>query len=149
MDSKGRIRLPVDLLRQLPEDNRSKFVLNRGFEGTLTLYPMYRWNVIAEEMSRLSYFRAKERDFQRQFFAGVVQIEIDSNERLLIPKRLIDQVGITDEVVIAAFGQTIEIRPRHVHDKMVSESPDDLSAIADEVMGAVEDRMSRRDGRVS
>jgi MraZ protein len=149
VDSKGRIRVPADLLRQLPEDSRNKFVLNKGFEGTLSLYPMYRWNAIAEEMARLSYFRSKEREFQRLFFQGVAQVEIDSNERLLIPKRLIDMAGITDEVVIAAFGQTIEIRPKHVHDKMVSTMPDDFSAMADEVMGAVEERMSRRDGRVS
>jgi MraZ protein len=149
VDNKGRVRLPADLLRQLPEDSRMRFVLNKGFDGSLSLYPLYRWNIIAEEMSRLSYFREKERQFQRMFFQGVAQVELDSNERLLIPKRLIDQAGITDEIVIAAFGQTIEIWPKQVHDKLISTMPSDFSAMADEVMGAVEERMSRRDGRVS
>jgi MraZ protein len=149
VDNKGRLRIPADLLRQLPEDNRTKFVLNKGFEGSLSLYPMYRWNIIAEEMSRLSYFREKDRQFQRMFFQGVSQVELDSNERLLIPKRLIDQAGIADEVVISAFGQTIEIWSKQAHEKMISGMPSDFSAMADEVMGAVEERMNRRDGRVS
>jgi len=149
VDNKGRIRIPADLLRQLPEDSRTQFVLNKGFEGSLSLYPIYRWNIIAEEMSRLNYFREKDRQFQRMFFQGVTQVELDSNERLLIPKRLIDQAGITDEVVISAFGQTIELWPKQLHVSMISSMPSDFSAMADEVMGAVEERMNRRDGRVS
>ncbi|MBC8342891.1 MAG: MraZ N-terminal domain containing protein, partial [Bacteroidetes bacterium] len=30
IDAKGRIKLPVDLLRQVPEDAKNKFVINRG-----------------------------------------------------------------------------------------------------------------------
>jgi MraZ protein len=149
VDTKGRIRMPADLLRQLPGDSRNKFVLNRGFEGSIALYPMHRWIVIAEEMNRLSMFRTKDRQFLRIFYQGAAQVELDSNERLLIPKRLIDAAGIKEEIVIQAFGQNIELWPKAKYEEMVNSMPDDFSAIAEEVMGAVEDRMKNKDGRVS
>lgn len=45
----------------------------------------------------------------RYFYQAASQVDLDSNDRVLIPKRLTDAVGIKDEVVILAFGDVIEI----------------------------------------
>jgi MraZ protein len=39
LDVRGRFLFPVGLKNQLPEPERERFVINRGFETCLTLYP--------------------------------------------------------------------------------------------------------------
>jgi len=39
IDAKGRLRMPSALLKQLGELESYKFVVNRGFEKCLMLYP--------------------------------------------------------------------------------------------------------------
>ena len=52
VDAKGRILLPSNLKKQLSPAAEEKFVLNRGFEKHLVLYPMNEWKVISGQLSR-------------------------------------------------------------------------------------------------
>ena len=132
VDAKGRLRLPTDLLRQIPEDTRSKYVLNKGLDNCLRLYPIIQWNNITQELNKLSWFQTREREFLRFFYQAATQIELDSNDRLLIPKRLIEVTGIKDEVVISAFHDVIEIWSSETYYKNVKE-PDNFAQMADEI----------------
>ncbi|MFM2290848.1 MAG: hypothetical protein RIS29_661, partial [Bacteroidota bacterium] len=109
VDSKGRLRLPTNLLQQIPEDTRSQYVLNKGMGKCLRLFPKSQWDSVTREMSNFSYFRNDERNFLRAFYQLATQVEMDSNDRILLSKRLMETVGITDEVVITAFHDVIEI----------------------------------------
>ena len=132
VDGKGRLRLPSDLLRQIPEDTRSKYVLNKGLDNCLRLYPITQWNNITQELNKLSYFQSKEREFLRLFYQAATQIELDSNDRVLIPKRLTEATNIKDEVVILAFHDVIEIWSSEIYYKNVKE-PDNFAQMADEI----------------
>ncbi|MCB9032720.1 MAG: division/cell wall cluster transcriptional repressor MraZ [Chitinophagales bacterium] len=131
VDNKGRLRLPSDLLKQL-EDQNKKFVINKGLEKCLRLYPINQWNAITEEMNKLSYFKTKEREFLRFFYQMATQTETDSNDRILIPKRLMEKTNITNEVVILAFHDVIEIWDSNTYYDTIQE-PDDFSDMADEI----------------
>ena len=48
VDAKGRLRLPTDLLRQVEESTRTKYVLNKGLDKCLRLYPIAQWAAITE-----------------------------------------------------------------------------------------------------
>ena len=39
LDSKGRFLLPAGFKKQMPEGEGTQFVMNRGFEKCLSLYP--------------------------------------------------------------------------------------------------------------
>src|ERR1043165_6803829 len=97
VDGKGPLRLPSDLLRQIPDETRTKYVLNKGLDNCLRLYPIVQWNNITQELNKLSYFQSKEREFLRFFYQAATQVELDTNDRVLIPKRLIDAASIKDE----------------------------------------------------
>ncbi|HEX2627584.1 MAG TPA: MraZ N-terminal domain-containing protein, partial [Chitinophagaceae bacterium] len=43
LDTKGRFLLPAGFKKQLPEEESNRFVINRGFEKCLTLYPVKNW----------------------------------------------------------------------------------------------------------
>ena len=67
VDGKGRLRLPTDLLRQISEDTRTKYVIKKGLDNCLRLYPITQWDTITQELNKLSYFQSKEREFLRYF----------------------------------------------------------------------------------
>ena len=132
VDAKGRLRLPSDLLRQVDENTREKYVLNKGLDKCLRLYPIAQWTAITEELNKLSYFQSKEREFLRFFYQAATQIELDSNDRILIPKRLMEATNMKDEVVLLAFHDVIEIWSSEVYYSSVKE-PDNFAQMADEI----------------
>jgi len=136
VDGKGRLRLPSDLLRQIPEETRSKYVINKSFDNCLRLYPIAQWNAITEELNKLSYFQSKEREFLRYFYQAATQVELDSNDRVLIPKRLTDATAIKDEVVITAFHDIIEIWSSEAYYKNLKE-PENFAQMADEIFAKI------------
>ncbi len=132
VDSKGRLRLPTNLLQQIPEDTRTQYVLNKGMGKCLRLFPKSQWDSVTREMSNFSYFRNDERNFLRAFYQLATQVEMDSNDRILLSKRLMETVGITDEVVITAFHDVIEIWDSKTYAATIVE-PDNFADMADEV----------------
>ena len=136
MDAKGRVRLPSDLLRQVPEASRRQYVLNKGLDtGCLNLYPIEKWREVEAKVNALNYFVPEHREFQRYFYRAVVQLELDGSDRILIPKRLQDEIKIKEDIVLLAFGQNIEIWPRDVFQSRVDHAPDNFSDMAGRVMG--------------
>ena len=68
LDAKGRFLLPAGFKKQLPEEGATHFIINRGFEKCLTLYPQQSWDPIFSEISKLNDFDPKVREFRRYFF---------------------------------------------------------------------------------
>ncbi len=97
VDSKGRLRLPTNLLQQLPEITNKQYVLNKGMGKCLRLFPKAQWDSVTQEMSKFSYFKTDERNFLRAFYQLATQVEVDANDRILLSKRLMETVGIADE----------------------------------------------------
>lgn len=65
VDAKGRFLLPIGFKKQLPQSEPAVFVLNRGFEKCLTLYPLHTWNPLFAQISQLNDFIPKVREFRR------------------------------------------------------------------------------------
>ncbi len=84
VDAKGRFLLPGGFKKQLPECE-NKFVINRGFEKCLTLYPIKSWEPIVQEFLLKNEFDKNVRDFRRQFFGGATEVELDTAGRMLLP----------------------------------------------------------------
>lgn len=135
LDAKGRFLFPVGFRRQLPEDQPHQFVINRGFEKCLTLYPLQAWQPVFENISRLNDFDPKVRAFRRYFLNGAVSLEPDSAGRLLIPKNLLEYAGITRDLVLCAAVHKIEIWDKAQYQQFFeSYSPDQFSDLASQVM---------------
>ena len=64
LDPKGRFLLPAGFKKQLPAEGGTQFVINRGFEKCLSLYPMVSWEPIYEQISKLNDFDHKVREFR-------------------------------------------------------------------------------------
>lgn len=109
VDTKGRFLLPAAIKKRLPEGSPDQFVINRGFEKCLTLYPLINWHPIFEGISKLNDFDPKVREFRRYFFNGATELELDSAGRLLIPPNLREHASIDKDIVLVGSVQKIEI----------------------------------------
>ena len=135
IDAKGRFLLPAGFKKQLPEVEAVGFVINRGFEKCLTLYPLQSWTPIYEEISQLSDFNPKVREFRRYFLNGAIQLELDSAGRLLIPKSLMEHASLEKDIVLVSAVNKIEIWDKNKYQQLfASFSPEAFSDLADEVM---------------
>jgi len=137
LDAKGRVMLPVGLKKQLSEADQERFVLNRGFEKNLTLYPDSEWHKITREIDSLNLYNKKNRDFVRYFYRGASEVICDSSGRLLLPKTLLDYAEIETEVVLFAYGNRIEIWSKKLYEETMNAEPVEFSDLAEEVMGRI------------
>jgi len=135
LDAKGRFLLPVGFKKQLPDDEAFRFVINRGFEKCLSLYPLKTWEPLFADISRHNDFDPKVREFRRYFLNGATFVEPDSAGRLLVPPNLKVHAELQKDIVLVAAVNKIEIWDSNKYKQLFdSFSPDAFSNLAKEVM---------------
>lgn len=135
LDAKGRFLLPAGFKKQLPEEGDCRFVLNRGFEKCLTLYPMKNWEPVFAELSKLNDFDPKVREFRRFFLNGATVLELDSAGRLLLPSNLKAHAELEKDIVLVAAFNKIEIWDKNKYQQFFDTvSPEAFSSLAQQVM---------------
>jgi mraZ protein len=135
VDAKGRFLLPAGFKKQLVEGDTERFVINRGFEKCLSLYPISSWEPIAEKINALNDFDPKERQFKRYFLNGATLVEPDSAGRILLPATLKEYAGIQKDIVLVPAGNKMEIWDKVKYKEFFDAfSPESFSDLASQVM---------------
>jgi MraZ protein len=135
MDSKGRFAFPSGLKKQLPDDQQKEFVLNRGLDECLVLYPVKVWEAELKKIHSKNQYVAKNRAFARMFQSGALPLELDGSNRLLIPKRLAGHAKITQDIIVVASFDRIEIWDKATYEAWLDSGQYDMEALSEEVMG--------------
>lgn len=137
LDSKSRILLPMALKKQIPPEAQDRFVICRGFEQCLTVFPLNVWNKLTENFINLNFFDPDPRNFIRSFQRGATEIQLDSANRLLLPRHLLSYAGIEKEIVLFAYADRFEIWKREDYNNLfMDETPEVFSERARRVMGS-------------
>jgi MraZ protein len=136
LDAKGRFLLPMGVKKQLPEDASEKFVIARGFEKCLTLYPKTNWDPIMAELIKVNDYKAENREFLRYFTMGAAEMELDSAGRMLVPPNLKAYAGLEKDIVLVSVINKIEIWDKNKYQQFFdSFSLEKYSDLAERVMG--------------
>ena len=135
LDAKGRFLFPSGLRKQLPSANQRDFMLNKGFEDCLTLFPLQEWEVLSQRLSKLNLFKPKNRMFYRLFHQGAKIVSLDKAGRVLVPTAHMERVGLKQEVMLIAYNDRVEIWDKAKYFDMIEGSMADFADLADEVMG--------------
>lgn len=112
LDSKGRVVVPAVFRKEMQAIEEDSFVLRRNiFDECIDVYPKGEWlNLITGLRSKLSQFNREQSRFLREFFRGVLEVELDGNGRILIPRKMLEEVGVEgEEIVMVGQGSKIEI----------------------------------------
>ncbi|MEW9093649.1 MAG: division/cell wall cluster transcriptional repressor MraZ [Clostridiaceae bacterium] len=105
IDSKNRMIIPSKFRENLGE----KFILTKGLDGCLYIYPMEEWYVLEEKLKKLPLTSKDARAFSRFFFSGANEIIVDKQGRALIPQNLLEYANIQKEIVSIGVLNRIEI----------------------------------------
>jgi MraZ protein len=135
LDVKGRFLFPSSLRKQLSPAAQENFMLNKGFEDCLTLYPMNEWEKLSEKLSKMNLFKPKNRMFYRLFHQGAKALALDSAGRILIPVTHMERVGLNKDVMLIAYNDRIEIWDKTKYFELIEGNMTDFADLADEVMG--------------
>ncbi len=125
IDAKGRIIIPAKFREQLGDE----FVITKGMDGCLFVYPNEAWAEFEEKLKSLPLTVNKEaRKFSRFFLAGATAVEIDKQGRVLIPATLREFAGLGKDVVFAGVLERIEVWDKDKwHEASVYEDMDDIA----------------------
>jgi MraZ protein len=137
IDAKGRFLLPSAIKKKLPEEEGNGFVIARGFEGNLVLYPSHIWqHNVQNKLDSLSDFNPEVRRFKRLFLNGATELEMDGAGRVLIPKALMEYAGLVKDAILFAEGGKIEIWDSSKYKQFFeSAQPNEVSDLAHKLLG--------------
>ena len=105
MDNKNRIIIPSKLREDLGEG----FIISKGLDGCLYIYPKAEWITFETKLKSLPLSSKDARTFARFFFSGANEMEPDKMGRILIPQSLLEYAGIVDEVVSVGMMNRVEV----------------------------------------
>lgn len=136
IDEKGRTMLPAAFKKAMPVEARDTFVVKKDiYEKCLVLYPINEWeSQVAIIRSRLNPYNKEHNAFLRNYYKGTAEVMLDATNRLLIPKRLLDEAGITKEAVLAGQDGKIEVWAKDAYEQI--DSGIDFAALAEKIMGS-------------
>ena len=135
LDAKGRLKLPVAIIKQMGADENLRFTVNRGFEKHLMLYPNEVWDQKTKEINQLNIYNTQQRQAIRYFYRGATEVEMDASERINLPGSLLEYAGIDKDVVLFAYQQQIEIWAKAEYEAMLGSEPKDFASIAEQIFG--------------
>ncbi|MFO8191921.1 MAG: division/cell wall cluster transcriptional repressor MraZ [Bacillota bacterium] len=105
LDGKGRVIIPSRLRDGLGDC----FVITRGLDHCLFVYPSAEWTRLEQKLKQLPFTKSDSRAFMRLLFSGAMEVEADKQGRVLIPQNLREYAGIEKEVMIIGVSNRVEI----------------------------------------
>lgn len=112
VDDKGRLVLPAAFKSIMPADEPMRFVIKKDiFENCLEMYTYSEWERQSEEVkSRLDFFRKEHAMFWRKYMSDRALVQPDPKiGRFIIPKELLERIGVNKDVVFSGNDHKIEI----------------------------------------
>ena len=114
MDAKGRVILPV----KFRENIGSTFILTKGLDHNLTIYPIDEWKKVEEKLSKLKQSNVGARNLKRLLQGSAVEVEVDNQDRITIPQSLRVYAGLEKELLFVGQGEYIEIWAKNRFDEI-------------------------------
>lgn len=126
IDAKGRIIVPVKARDGLGEN----FIVTRGLDGCLFLYPKLEWDKIINKYKELPDTKDK-RQFMRIFLSGATICEYDKQGRINIPKPLVEFAKLEKDCIIIGVDERLEIWSKERWEEFIANNEENMSDIAD------------------
>lgn len=128
IDAKGRIIVPSKVRDDLGEN----FIVTRGLDGCLFLYPKCEWDKIINKYKELPDTKDK-RQFMRIFLSGATICEYDKQGRINIPNPLIEFAKLEKDCIIIGVDEKLEIWSKERWEEFIANNEENISDIADKL----------------
>ncbi len=129
IERSGRLKLPAALLRALPEDERGAFFVTHGFGEHILLWSARAYGEQMDYLNSLDRNLTIVKQYRNAFLRNTACLECDAQDRIVIPKPLMEQYSIEKEIVLLYDNGKIEVwNSRRYHEKY-DMTPEDLEKL--------------------
>ncbi|MDP1678228.1 MAG: division/cell wall cluster transcriptional repressor MraZ [Bacteroidota bacterium] len=133
VDNKGRINIPAKMRKNLAPEANNSFVVTRGFENCIFVYPNDEWAKREAELGKLQQTNKDDRLFTRLLLQYATDVELDGQYRIVLPKELIQYANIENEVFILGAFDRIEVWNPNEYKKYLDSQQEDYLTVASKI----------------
>lgn len=126
IDEKGRLTIPSKIREQLGLE----FIVTRGLDNCLFIYPMNEWNEVIIKYRELPNTK-DARNFMRFFLSGANVATFDKQGRINIANPLSKYAKLEKDCVIIGVNERLEVWSKDIWEKFIENNEENLSDIAD------------------
>jgi len=109
VDAKGRVNIPSKFRKVLSVDNEDTFVITRGMDPCVWVYPIVVWQNIENDLKNLSSLSAINRTFVRNTVRYATPLTYDGQGRIQLTTNLINYAELEKKTLIIGMVNKIEI----------------------------------------
>ena len=120
VDDKGRLVFPAPLKSAIPAGGDMRFVIKKSlYSDCLDMYSYSEWERESDKIREgLDFFNPDHDLFWREYMRDCVMVEPDAKlGRIMIPRYLLDAIGVNKEVVFFGIDFKIEIWAKEKFEK--------------------------------
>ena len=130
IDAKGRLIMPAKFRAELGEN----FVVTRGMDGCLFIYPQSEWEKLEEKLNQLPLAKKDARLFVRFFYSAATEITLDKQGRMNLPQTLIQHAKLEKSCQIIGVSNRIEIWNADLWTTFSQEAEENFDEIAENML---------------
>lgn len=126
LDEKGRIIIPSKIREEIGDN----FVLSRGLDKCLFIYPRQEWNNMIEKYKELPNTK-DARNFMRFLLSGATECNFDKQGRINIPSPLMEYASLEKECVVIGVNDHLELWNEEEWQDFIDTNESEFSDLAD------------------
>lgn len=130
IDDKGRLTIPSKFREALGDT----FIVTRGLDNCLFIYPMSEWTVLEQKLKALPLMKSDARAFTRFFFSGATECELDKQGRVNLPKHLCEYAKLDKECMVLGVSSRVEIWSKETWAGYYEQSEQAFNEIAEKLV---------------
>ncbi|GGG10296.1 division/cell wall cluster transcriptional repressor MraZ [Paenibacillus abyssi] len=130
IDEKGRIIIPA----KFRDDLGSQFVVTRGLDNCLFVYPMSEWSILEQKLKSLPLMKSDARAFTRFFFSGATECELDKQGRVNLPGNLREYAKLDKDCIVLGVTNRVEIWSKSIWEGYFQQSEETFNEIAEKLV---------------
>lgn len=134
IDRKGRLIIPAKFRQTLHANGIETIFVTRGLDSCLFVFPEPEWRTVEARFKQIPFTKMEGRKFNRLFFSGAVEVDLDRLGRLLIPKHLKGFAHIKQDLVIIGVSTRIEIWAKEQWQEFSQTSQQQFEDVAEKIL---------------
>ena len=109
LDLKGRVNVPAKFRQALSKDNKNTFIISRGMDSCVWVYPLIEWQKIEADLRNLSSLSNIHRTFVRNTARYASPSTYDKQGRITLSPSLVEYASLEKDVLIIGMINKMEI----------------------------------------
>ncbi|MGB9755645.1 MAG: division/cell wall cluster transcriptional repressor MraZ [Desulfurella sp.] len=132
LDDKGRIKIPSKFLEIFKASEINVLVMT-FFDQSIYTYPKNTWEELENKALSLPLTNKSARRFKRLFFASAIDVNLDSQGRIIIPQILRQMSNIEKSIVVLGNLDHLELWPSQNWHKEIELLRQEEDSLAQEI----------------